>query len=266
MASFLPALASFFNPANIIRGLGTSVTGVLDNISKGQSVDISGNLSKGIKTALSSDDNQHDADKPAPPNYGRSVIGSTGGNYAYEPQRSSYPDNQAANVNIQRVARLNTLIPPKNNATSYRPAYTDNYGRAGVYKDRALSPVSFNTEVETVSSAPAGLPSFEKNIRMYNRDRIPSKDITIRNPEQQDIALRNPQQQDIALRDAYGYKGQSYHKELQPQFEAMSVSKRPKKKREGKPFQPKKNEKNRMIEKELVIPPLKIKRDNKNRK
>lgn len=51
--SFLSGILNAINPANIVKGLVATGTGLLDNISKGRPIDISGNLSKGIKEAFS---------------------------------------------------------------------------------------------------------------------------------------------------------------------------------------------------------------------
>lgn len=179
MASILPAIASFFNPANVIRGIGNTVTGVLDSISAGRGLDLATNLSKGIKTAIGSDN-------PSPPNVGKSIIGSTGGNYAYEGN-----DNQASNVANQRIAKLNTMITPKYNATSLRPVYTDKYGRGGVYSSYPDGQVDKINDVSyKLPTAPAGMPSFE----LTNVDVLPQRKGTGKDSE-------------LVLRDINGYKG-----------------------------------------------------------
>lgn len=212
MASFLPALASFFNPANLIRGIGTTVTGVLDSISKGQGFDIAANLSKGVKTALG------ETNQNSPPNEGKSVIGSTTGNYAFEPTRSQYPDNQAANYNNMRIARLNTMIPAKHNATSLRPTYVDNYGRGGVYKDNALSPINGVAQLSTlpefdnlkitqrIPTAPAGMPSFEIANVQERKGRV--------------------KEDKIVLRDKNGYKGYAKAEILKPEMKIIKKKKK----------------------------------------
>lgn len=188
--SFLPALASFFNPANVIQGIGKTVTGVLDSISKGQGLNLASNLSKGIQTAL--------GENNSPPNDGKSNIGSTTGQFAFSPTVSSYPHNQASNLTAAKNAKLNTLIPAMKNAASYKPVYVDNSGRGGIYKNNAINPqngiaqLSGDKEPDTLDiqghlpSAPAGLPSFE--VKTVQQRRAPKKS-------------------KIVLRDNNGYKG-----------------------------------------------------------
>jgi hypothetical protein len=101
---------------NIAKSAGTFVTGILDNISNNKPVDISGNLSKGIKTLVG------DITQPgnsAPANYGKSEsINSTGGSDLWEPQDILKKTKNAANLGLGRISRLNQSLYNKNNVTN----------------------------------------------------------------------------------------------------------------------------------------------------
>lgn len=174
--SLLANLASFLNPANLIQGVGNVVTGILDNISSNKPIDLSGNLSRGIKTALN------------PPNVDKSIIGSTGGNNVYDNQ-----SRFAVNHTFRNLNEINKQLSPgtNRNVANLRPV---------VWQDRTKSMKNvitgphFNMQALTrqLPSAPAGLPSSEITLAKKN----PS-DFKVANTA---VLSGNP------TRDQYGYK------------------------------------------------------------
>jgi hypothetical protein len=209
LGSLLPGILGALNPGNIIKGIVNTATGVLDNLSKGQPLDLAGNFSRGLKTAVG------DA---------TSAIGSIGGDHELEPSTAAKlrGNQNAANVyNLERTNRvMHDLTPARErNAANVRGGvwsedrtrYAD-VGNAPAHDMYALG--------RSVESAPAGMPDRRMELIHPGMRRVPGVDL-------------------MSARDQYGYKsipvamtGESTHGVL-PAHD-IRIAKPPKRKRKMK--------------------------------
>lgn len=149
LGSILPGILGSLNPANIIRGVINTGTGILDNISKGRPLDISGNLSRGLKSLMASPDDE------------QSALGSIGGQNTMEPtyQEKMLGARNAANMSaIARMNAINRDLRPsaERNAANYRGVYSEDRTRTS---DLGNSPVNEMIDIgDAVESAPGGMP------------------------------------------------------------------------------------------------------------
>jgi hypothetical protein len=175
------------NPENVVKGVSNVVTGVLDNISSGKPLDISGNLSRGIKTVLSTGE-------PTPQNVDKSVLGSTGGGNLYEQaSKSELPNNQATSSRIRDFSDVNTSLNRgiNNNVANLRPVVWNDRTRG--MDERVTGPhFRLQSLARDLPSSPAGLPAREiSSTGINNISRIGANT---------DVMSGNP------ARDFYGYK------------------------------------------------------------
>lgn len=176
LGSLLPGFLGSINPANIIKGIINTGTGILENISKGAPVDISGNLARGLKTAIGAD---------------QSAIGSIGGQAQMEPSASEKLNgiqNAANLVNTERMNRISGDLHNSiaRNAANLRGIYSEDRTRYGGHTGGA--PVNEVVPLEqAVESAPGGMPDRRIAIVHTDRRRVPAADL-------------------LNARDQYGYK------------------------------------------------------------
>ena len=172
LGSILPGLLNSLNPANLIRGAVNTAVGVLENISKGNPVDISGNLSRGLKTAFAQDQN---------------AIGSIGGQNIIEPSsgdKLAGRDNAANIESARRMSAISGELQPSinRNAANLRGVYSENRTRGGL-----ANPVMEKVAVPSMETSPAGLP--DKRIKIVNAPANKFRKTDLLN-----------------ARDSYGYK------------------------------------------------------------
>lgn len=180
LGTLLPGILGAINPANILKGIVGTATGVLENVSQGKPVDVSGNLARGLKVAIG---------EP------QSSLGSIGGNNLMEPnlQQQLSGEKNAANVfNIKRTNDITRNLQKsiKSNVANHTGVYNEDRTRSQQYA--SLYPTSGMISVgKSVESAPAGLP--------INRIAIGHADGLLRKQ-------RVPKTDLLNVRDENGYK------------------------------------------------------------
>jgi hypothetical protein len=172
-------LGSLGGLPNLIKSAGSVVTGLLDNISKGRDLDISGNLARGLRSALSIADEVQQPVASSPANIGKSDIASTGGSYAYE--AADKGRHMAVDHMLARGSDVtNMLARDSRNATTRLPVVITDSGRGmrAAQKrigDDIMSPMveqavpfsgngpQVKGKAKLLPTAPAGLPSTRIN-------------------------------------------------------------------------------------------------------
>lgn len=146
LGSLLPGILGAINPANILKGIVNTGAGILENISKGNPVDISGNLARGLKVAFGNE---------------QSALGSIGGSNMLEPDLESKlkGHQNAANVmHITRMERINNDLRKaiERNAANHQSVYSEDRTKS---QKVGSSPVSEMIPIgKSIESAPAGMP------------------------------------------------------------------------------------------------------------
>jgi hypothetical protein len=175
LGGLLPGLLSAINPANILRGVVNTATGILSNISKGQPVDISGNLARGLKTVIGED---------------QSALGSIGGSNIMEPQLSAKLDgiqNAANRYNIPRMHEMAKMLKKSisSNAANHLGVWSEDRTKSS---NLGSHPVNELVALkDSIESAPGGMPDRRITLGHTGMKQIPMHDL-------------------LGGRDQYGYK------------------------------------------------------------
>lgn len=175
LGSLLPGILGSLNPANIVRGVINAGTGILENMSKGSPLDISGNLAKGLKTVLGDE---------------QSAIGSIGGQNLREPtvgEKLIGAQNAANTMGMRRINDFSqqTMGAAGRNAANHKGVYSEDRtrnGRLGGAPVNEVIPME-----QSIESAPAGLPDRRVAMTHTDRKKIPAVNL-------------------LNARDQYGYK------------------------------------------------------------
>lgn len=176
LGGLLTGILGSINPANIVKGIVNTATGVLDNISKGAPLDISGNLARGLKTAMGES---------------TSAIGSIGGEHKLEPSVQEKLEGTKNASNIFNVDRMNRIM---GDLTRSRQLNAANL-RGGVWsEDRTrtgqlgTAPAKDMGESEyALETAPGGMPDRRITLVHSGMRKAPAVDL-------------------LNARDQYGYK------------------------------------------------------------
>lgn len=175
LGSLLPGILGAINPANLLKGVVNVGTGILENISKGKPVDISGNLARGLKTAIGEE---------------QSALGSIGGNQLLEPgvdQKLNGSMNAANRFNVPRMNMVADQLKKSisSNAANHRGIWSEDRTKTmtvGKYPANEMIPIG-----QSVESAPAGMPDRRISIVHSDMKKVQPRDL-------------------LNSRDQYGYK------------------------------------------------------------
>lgn len=175
LGTLLPGILGVLNPANIIKGVINVGSGILENISKGKPLDITGNLARGLKTAIGEE---------------QSALGSVGGSNQLEPSVAEKMSGAQNAANVTNIPRMNAMAEQlrratEMNAANHRGVWSEDRTRSmqvGKYPATELTPLE-----RAVESAPAGMPDRRVSYSHTDMRRVPARDL-------------------LNSRDQYGYK------------------------------------------------------------